>query len=343
MKPIKVQLDNIARDIHLVGSIPLSSAREVFTICANALGDRVRRLPDGETGERSNWIAWQLAVLDHSSQLEAIQGPAGRGWYGPLLRVRPGCVEAVEFDRLGYADAARRSWSEFQQLQGEGVIGPAHRFQISLPTPLAVVAPFVEIDSQAVVEASYQSALVAELEEILDSIPYSRLAIQWDVAIEIAILEGLLPVHFVPAFEGIVARLLHLVSLVPASVELGIHLCYGDEGHKHFKEPKDTTLLVRLANALTGGSRALSWIHMPVPRDRTDTAFFQPLRQLTIPAECQLFLGLVHATDGLEGTRQRLETAKQFAPSGFGISTECGFGRRDPATVPTLLKLHLDV
>jgi hypothetical protein len=27
---------------------------------------------------------------------------------------------------------------------------------------------------------------------------------------------------------------------VPAEVELGLHLCYGDPGHKHVVEPKDT-------------------------------------------------------------------------------------------------------
>jgi hypothetical protein len=27
----------------------------------------------------------------------------------------------------------------------------------------------------------------------------------------------------------------------------------------------------------------------------------------------------------------------------FGIATECGFGRRDPATIPALLRLHAEV
>jgi hypothetical protein len=33
---------------HLVGSVPLRSAEEVFRMLSERLGDRVQRLPDGE-------------------------------------------------------------------------------------------------------------------------------------------------------------------------------------------------------------------------------------------------------------------------------------------------------
>ena len=42
--------------VHLVGSVPLDSAEEVFRRASAALGDRLRRIPDGETGPRSDWI-----------------------------------------------------------------------------------------------------------------------------------------------------------------------------------------------------------------------------------------------------------------------------------------------
>ena len=329
------------RDIHLVGSVPLGSAGEVFVACARALGSRVRRLPDGETGTRSRWINWQRAVLERTGALEAV--PSAAGMSGSSYRVRGNDGEPIEFGRLGYADAAMESWQTFRHLQQEGTISSTLRFQVSLPTPLAVVARHITVDSQPAVEAAYDSALTAELREILHAIPHDRLAIQWDVAIEIAILEGVLPAHFSPVFEGIESRLLGLAGLVPASVELGFHLCYGDAGHKHFKEPEDTSLMVRLANMLANGPRPLNWIHMPVPHGRTDAAYFQALRELAMPPSCQLFLGLVHDIDGLQGTRSRIEIARQFAPANFGIATECGFGRRDPSTVAALLKLHSEV
>jgi hypothetical protein len=39
---------NGARDIYLVGSIPLTRPYDVFTTVAELLGERVRRVPDGE-------------------------------------------------------------------------------------------------------------------------------------------------------------------------------------------------------------------------------------------------------------------------------------------------------
>jgi hypothetical protein len=38
------------RDILLVGSMRLTSAEDVFRTVASLLGDKVRRIPDGETG-----------------------------------------------------------------------------------------------------------------------------------------------------------------------------------------------------------------------------------------------------------------------------------------------------
>ena len=44
------------RDVLIVGSVPLADAEAVFRAVAGALGERVRRIPDGETGARINWI-----------------------------------------------------------------------------------------------------------------------------------------------------------------------------------------------------------------------------------------------------------------------------------------------
>jgi hypothetical protein len=105
------------------------------------------------------------------------------------------------------------------------------------------------------------------------------------------------------------------------------------------REPYDLGLCVRMANeAYRISGRSVEWFHMPVPRDRSDDAYFQPLGDLDI-GDARLFLGLVHHTDSIEGTRQRLETARRHARD-FGIATECGFGRRPPETIPQLLEIH---
>jgi hypothetical protein len=42
------------RGIHLIGSVPMASAQEVFATVSAALGAYLKRLPDGETGARSD-------------------------------------------------------------------------------------------------------------------------------------------------------------------------------------------------------------------------------------------------------------------------------------------------
>lgn len=326
------------REVLLVGSVPLGSAEQVFAACAEALDGQVKRLPDGETGPRTNWIAWQRALLGGNPALRQL--PAAGPF--PIFVLNPEHRGPVAFGTLGYAKAALESYAVFRRLKGEGRIPAGLRFQVSLPTPLAVVAQYIEASAQAAVEGPYAERLMAEAREIMSAIPHGELAIQWDVAVEFAVLEGVRRVHFQPVYEGVVERLRALRGVVPAGIEMGFHLCYGDSGGKHFKEPADTSLLVKIANAISENSpRAIQWIHLPVPKERDDSTYFAPLKGLKLRPETRLFLGLVHPGDGIEGTRRRMAMAERFV-KGFGIATECGFGRRPPETVPALLKIHVE-
>jgi hypothetical protein len=326
------------REVLLVGSVPLGSAEHVFTACADALPGRVARLPDGETGPRTNWIAWQRAVLGANPALRQL--PAAGPF--PVFVLNPEHRGPVAFGALGYAKAALESYAVFRRLREARRLPADLRFQVSLPTPLAVVAQYIEASAQPAVEGPYRDRLLAEAREIIGAVPAAELAVQWDVAVEFAVLEGLRRVHFHPVFEGVIERLLALRGAVPPAVEMGFHLCYGDAGGKHFKEPADTSLLVRVANAISADSpRPIQWIHMPVPKERDDSAYFAPLKGLKLRPETKLFLGLVHPGDGIEGTRRRMAMAERFVKD-FGISTECGFGRRPPETVPDLLRIHAE-
>ena len=110
--------------------------------------------------------------------------------------------------------------------------------------------------------------------------------------------------------------------------------------HQHIVEPGDLGTSVAFANAIAAAApRRIDAIHMPVPRNRNDDAYFRPLLNLDLPPETKLILGLVHHTDGVDGSRARMAVADKFA-SDYDIATECGFGRRDPATIPELLKIH---
>lgn len=76
---------------------------------------------------------------------------------------------------------------------------------------------------------------------------------------------------------------------------------------------------------------------MPVPKDRDDDAYFEPLSQL-LPelGQTELYLGLVHEHD-LEGTQRRIRTAERHVPR-FGLSTQCGLGRRGVSDLESVLE-----
>ena len=325
--------------VHLVGSVPLGSAEEVFRTVAEALGDRVRRIPDGETGARSDWIVWQYPLFSSRPQFEI--GPPGVSSYRalPQLRLRTGeDASGMAFEELGYASAAMDSYRTFARLKRDGAIPPHVRFLVSLPTPLAPVSAFVALEYQAELEPVYEAQMRKEVERILDAIPADQLAIQWDARYEFAMLEGAIAVWFDDVRAGIVERLLRLARMVPPGVELGFHLCYGDDEHGHFAEPADAGKLVGVANALAATlDRPLNWIHMPVPQERDDDAYYAPLGDLRLSGETELYLGLLHAGD--DGVPRRIAAARQHV-DGFGIATECGWGRGGAAAVAGLLALH---
>ncbi|HET9492342.1 MAG TPA: class I SAM-dependent methyltransferase [Methylomirabilota bacterium] len=333
-----------AHGAHLVGSVPLASAEAVFRTVAAAIGDRLRRIPDGETGPRSDWIVWQLPVFTSHPQLEVV--PPGPNSWRPLPRVRldeAAHPAGVVFEALGYAEAAIASYRMFARLKRDALLPEACRFQVCLPTPLAPISAFVVPEAQALLEPAYEARLLAELRLVLETVPRDQLAIQWDTNFEFGMLETVFPVWFADARAGILERLLRLARQVPTDVELGYHFCYGDVQHRHFKEPADARKLVDVANALTISlGRPLNWLHLPVPRDRFDDGYYLPLRELRLRPETELYLGLVHHTDGVEGTTRRMEVARRCI-SDFGIATECGWGRRPPSTIPELLRIHREL
>ena len=347
--------DTDSTQVHLVGSIPLANAEEVFVTVSRLLGPRAPRIPDGETGERSNWVAWQLPLLEANPNLEpdpdsavpgrttaddglAVDAPEFR-----FLRVAPG-VEAADLDiETQYAAHAIRSYRTFESLRRAGRIPSGTRFQVSLPTPYAVASLYMAPASWPVFLPAYERAIAREVAAIADAIPARRLAIQWDVCMEVIACEGMLPAPGDNAESFTFGQLGRLCAAVPHDIEVGIHLCYGDPGHKHIVEPGDARILTRLANGISeAAGRTLGWIHMPVPIDRHDAAFFEPLKHLKLPCETQLFLGLIHLSDAEQGARRRIAAARATVPA-FGIATECGFGRRPPETVLPLLDLHARV
>ncbi len=338
----------VNRSAHLVGSLSFSRAREVFEHVAAIAGPAVRRIPDGETGERGRWVAWQVATMAGSPYLHQLEPPESDSTeYKQVGKytIKPGVSAAdVRFDSLGYAAVALESYAIFAELKQAGRIAEGVRFQVSLPTPLPLLSGFIDLPDQAALEPAIEAALLREVAEIAAAVAHDELAIQWDVAAEIAVLEtDLFPSFLKGDQEGMIQRLARLGNAVPIGVEVGYHICYGNNGNKHFKEPADTGLMVEVANEIFARvHRPVNWVHMPVPIDRDDDDYFVPLDGLNLPSDTGLFLGLLHPQDGVEGAGRRMAAATRHIAN-FGVAAECGLSGHTAEWTTQMLELHRQV
>jgi hypothetical protein len=336
-----------AASVHLVGSVGLDTVPEVFGSTGRILKDAIKRIPDGEPGGRRCWISWQYPMLRASPFLQVAEEGAPRASAGfAKLKLGEGVTpETLRFGELGYAREARTSYQDFLRARARGEISESVRFQVCLPTPFAVVVAFCAPNAVSDIEPAYEAAMMRELKSIFEEIPHRDLCLQWDVCVEMVIWDGQIKYHgsFEASEDAMIGRLARISATVPADVELGFHLCYGDWEAKHFVEPKDGERMVSLANALAKAvTHPIAYIHMPVPIARDDEAFFAPFKNLALPKGTELFLGLVHGSDGVPGAMRRAGTAKKFVKD-FGVAAECGLSRcKTPDHVIDLLEIHAE-
>ncbi len=117
---------------------------------------------------------------------------------------------------------------------------------------------------------------------------------------------------------------------------LGYHFCFGTLGGWPRFAPDDLGQAVKLANAVVAASgRQVDWIHIPT-LDRTDEAFYAPLRDLKANGS-RVYLGVIHNMDRF---KERIGVARKYLPV-FGLGAYCGFGRRPVTELRQILADHL--
>lgn len=334
--------------LHLIGSIPLDSSEQVFRRLAAELGPYLGRMPDGETGERSRWVYFQRQMLvDHPAMEIDPTVPPYKfiQWDGKVIReieqvrFKPGVdPDAVTFE-TGYDKAALASWGVFRRLREAGVIAPQMRFQVCLSTPMASGYLYVSPAARETYFGVYERALKAALANIVATIPAKDLAIQWDVCQEVLVFEDYFKDRPTDYKDQIFDMLGRLGDSVPVNVETGYHLCYGSPRDEHLVQPKDAAVLVEMLNGIAAATRRrIDFLHIPVPKGRTDAAYYAPLGNWRRPSGTRLYLGLLHHDDDV-GDKTRIAVARQFVDD-FGLSAECGWGRTEPGRLPGLLRGH---
>ena len=190
--------------LHFVGSIPLSNSEDVFRQLSAQVGQFLRRMPDGETGERTLWIKFQQKMLfEHPAMeqdttrppLPVKQADGTVHRHIQLLRLKPHAdPEQVEF-QTGYDNAAAASYRVFRALRDAGVVAADMRLQIALPTPMATGLMYVSPTSRDRYLRAYERCLLKALDNILSHIPHQDLSIQVDVCQEVLLFENYFPVR----------------------------------------------------------------------------------------------------------------------------------------------------
>ncbi len=347
--------------VHFNGSVNLSDAETVMREISARIPSGVRRMTDGETGERGYWIMFQIQKFMAMPEFEAASAPHEAYDTGdteapttPQLRLADGVSATdVKWPDLGYARAYLQSFEVFRGLQEDGTIPAAVRFQMQYPTPLASIAGTFVAEEIPAIAASYEGALFADLDRALAALPHDQIAVQWDVAVEIGLLEGGFGPGEGTSIDDIAPGLVRSIDQVPTDVPVGMHLCYGDYGHQHFKQPDSLALQVQLLNAVRAGThRRIEWVSFTVPQSRSDEPYFAPVSELETGPETELYFALVpyYPADQPQGTtaeQVRLIDASLAQSAGgareWGVSTECGMGRVQATDVPALLDKHAEI
>lgn len=345
--------------VHFNGSVNLPDAETVMREICSRIPTGVRRVTDGETGERGYWILFQIQKFMQMPEFESVT--VGRAYETSAdapemtqLRLAEGvAADTIRWPDLGYAEEYAKSFRSFDRLQEDGTIPAGVRFQLQYPTPLASMAGTIVPEDMPAVAASYEAALFADLDQALATLPHDRCAVQWDVAVEFGLLEGAMGPGPALPMDHVTPALVRCVDRVPADVPVGLHLCYGDYGHQHFTQPESLQMQVDLLNAIVSAARRpANWASFTVPQVRSDAGFFGPLGDLRTGPETELYFALVpyRPDDQADGTTalqvEHIDTALAGSSGGrreWGVCTECGMGRVAADDVPRLLDLHREI
>ncbi|NDK90004.1 hypothetical protein GYA93_10480 [Gordonia desulfuricans] len=334
---------------YLTGSINVPDVDAAFDLVGTHLQPGVRRIPDGEPGDRANWVLTQADHFLANPTLDVVDGRA---------QVRPGTPAALR--PVDYHTTAADSYRSFLRARDAGRLAAESRFLVSIPTPFNAVNSFVTFDSQVEVAAAYEDALAESIAALHDVIPASDLAVQWDLPTELATIEGWFPNPYAGQ-EAIFTATARVADWVDEAAELTFHLCYGDSkfgaspfmgnppdaaaaarGGRHIL-PRDASAIVTLANGLSRHvTRRIDAIHAATVASWTRRAHWQPLGDLALEDTTEFYLGLVHAEDGADGATRRARIAAEFLPH-FGYGTECGLGRHSVAQLSAVVRAWQDL
>jgi len=322
------------RDAHLVGSLPGSTPGAAMATALDVLGPSLRSLPDGETGERRNWVVSIVEGLRTHPDLELRrQGDWSDYDRTPQLKPRKGRrLYGASLD-FGHVAAVSESFPQFEAVR-TAAGRPDLVFQEGVPGDFDLAMFTLGPAGALRHRRPFTEATLGEIRDVR-TITGTRTLFQIEVPAELVLLAKA-PAAARPALARLLARsVTGLPAAAPEGTRFAVHLCLGDMNNRALGTMTDVGPLVQLANAIVRSwpaGRDLDLIHAPFAAANqpatTDAAFYAPLRQLRIPAAVRFAAGFAHESQSLadqRGIRARIDDLLQRQ---VVIASACGLGRR---------------
>ncbi len=340
------------RAAHLVGSTPFTNADEAIDIALDRLGGYLHSVPDGETGDRRNWIIHIIEALRAHPDLEvAREGDWSDYDRTPVFRVRKGhrltagsldLQHVAPFEAAYPAFARRRAEAVSAGVPGAGDLA----FQVGIPGDFDMAlftfgptGPFRQ-------RRPFTDATLGEIAQIgalagRDATGRPDVVFQLEIPAEL-IFVARFPGPLQPLIASWLARgVARLAAGSPEGTRFGIHLCVGDMNHRALARLKDVTPLVQLANAIARAwpaGRTLEFMHAPFaaavlpppsPATAEGARFYAPLRGIKLPSKTRFIAGFVHESRPLDEQQETLALIESLVGRRVDVATSCGLGRRD--------------
>jgi hypothetical protein len=321
------------RSVHLVGTIPAESAKDAFGWATWILGDTIGpTMPDGETGNRSDWVNRLVEGLRAHPDLElAREGSWSSYTDTPAFRVKKG--RHLRWVDLDYFAEFERSWPVYQEM----VEASGRRFQVGIPghLDLAAVAFGFKLPVALRNLGPFRDATIREIAAIWAR-GSSRVVFQHEVPIELIMLTKL-PGPARPAAAHRFAReVLRLVEAAPGGSRHGLHLCLGDLNNESLGTPADAGPLVTFANAIMAewpAGRVLEYLHVPLAHGSAPPSmepdYYAPLAGLWIPESVRFIGGFIHEAAAIADLVKIRDQIEHNLGRRIDVAASCGLGRRD--------------
>ena len=320
------------RSVHLVGTIPAKSTSDAYRFVTDILGHTIGpSMPDGETGDRSDWVNRLIEHLRSHPDLELARDGTWSGYADtPAFRVKRG--RRLRWIDLDYYEAFLESWKTYEDM----VSGSGRRFQVGVPGHFDVAAVAFGFNPAAAIRnlGPFRDATIREMGSIWGK-GRQTVLFQVELPIELILLTRM-PAHLQPAAAKRFAReVLRLVEAAPRSSVFGIHLCLGDLNNEAMGSPFDSGPLVVLANAIMSEwptGRTLDYIHAPFAHGKLpptmDPDYYEPLTRLWIPDHVRFIAGIIHEATTIKKLVLVRDQIEHNLERRVDVAASCGLGRR---------------